>query len=206
MALERTIILISWVTSRVFFFVERQDVVDVGFHFSSSYQHEVQYEDQYKQVDGKGCLMPPITACPILGSRETMNESVSLPSTSYPVFALMIPANSSTGVMMAWGSRLISCNLLTSIHTISEMGTRKHRMASPVIKQCCEASFHSCTEIDHLFAYKDVDSECPSNPPRKGVICRNKIMPSPIMIIIREYFQYFSFIINKRRIEIPLYL
>ena len=34
-------------------FVERQDVVDVGFHFSSSYQHEVQYEDQYKQVDGK---------------------------------------------------------------------------------------------------------------------------------------------------------
>ena len=86
-------------------------------------------------------LMPPITACPILGSRETMNESVSLPSTSYPVFALMIPANSSTGVMMAWGSRLISCNLLTSIHTISEMGTRKHRMASPVISSAAKLRF-----------------------------------------------------------------
>ena len=53
MALERTIMLISWMTFCVLSSLNGSRSLTVLFHLFAPYQHEVEYKDQYEDVDGK---------------------------------------------------------------------------------------------------------------------------------------------------------
>ena len=86
-------------------------------------------------------LMLSIMICPMRGSMETMNASVSFPNTSYPVFSLINSATCWSGAIYVCGSRLISCNLFTTIQTVSPKGIRKTKIVSAVINKALMLRF-----------------------------------------------------------------
>ena len=52
-------------------------------------------------------------------------------------------------------------------------------------------------KVHHLLSHQDIDSQGPSRPPMNGAICLKRMIPSPIMMAINEYFQYCSFVLIK---------